>query len=606
MIRPQLARWFEILVARDDATLALEALAATNAAELETRAAVGLPPSLADLHPLLQRYAECSLRYHAYLPPPEHRRARFPEPPATTLTRCLERIAAWESEALPTIDRLQHGATERAELVAWQRALTAMAEFAIDLAYAAASGPVVRAQLFIYPPGDEPNFPSGLLVRRFETDGVVHALAVGTEPDLRSVASQLDALKGRAYSMPGWLQADAAASGADATSRIEALDREAAELTARLGALGARHDLGALLGEAERLHWVIDNVHALESGPLFCWITGWTSELSGDRLAEALEHSGARAILRYASPPAGTVAPLVLANPAWARPFEIFSRALGMPARNEADPTMLLAFVVPAMFGYMFGDVGQGLVLVAAGFALRDRSSFARLLVAGGIGATFFGVLFGSVFGLQGLIHPLWIEPLDDPLTVLLVPLYGGAVLLTIGLLLGAIEASWRGELRGWFCSELWLAIVFVALLVGTARPGAFWVAVAAAAAFCLGRGAAARRAAASLAAIAELVERTLQILINTLSFARVGAFALAHAGLSSAVVALMDASGSIVAKAVVLIFGNLVILVLEGMVVSIQTTRLVLFEFFTRFLVAPGRMFRPLPAPPFVVKENR
>ena len=606
MIRPQLARWFEILVARDDATLALEALAATNAAELETRTAVGLPQALADLQPLLQRYAEHSLRYQAYWPVAEHPRARFPEPPAATLSRCLERIAAWESEALPTIDRLQHGTTERAELVVWERALKAMADFAIDLAHAGASGPAVQTQLFVYPPGDEPNLPSGLLARRFEIDGVVHVLAVGTERDLRSVASQLDTLKGRAYALPVWVQADAMASSAHATSRIEALDGEAAELKAKLDALGARHDLGALLGEAQRLHWVIENVHALESGPLFCWITGWTSELSGDRLAEALERSGARAILRYAPAPAGTVAPLILANPAWARPFEIFSRALGMPARNEADPTMLLAFVVPAMFGYMFGDVGQGLVLAAAGFALRNRTPIARLLVAGGIGATFFGVLFGSVFGLQGVIHPLWVEPLDAPLRVLLVPLYGGAVLLTVGLLLGALEASWRRELRGWFCSELWLAIVYVALLAGIATPAALWGAAAGAAAFCLGRGAAARSATAGLAAIAELAERTLQILINTLSFSRVGAFALAHAGLSSAVVALMEASGSVVAKAVVLIVGNLVILVLEGMVVSIQTTRLVLFEFFTRFLVAPGRMFHPLPAPPFVVKENR
>ena len=605
MIRPQLARWFEILVARDDATLALEALAATNAAELETRPAVGLPPALADLPPLLQRYAEQSLRYHAYWPAGEHRRSRFPEPPAATLTRCLERIAAWESEALPTIDRLQHAATDRGELVVWERALRAMADFAIDLAYAAASGPVVQAQLFVYPPGDEPNFPSGLLVRRFEIDEVVHALGVGTASDLRSVALQLDALKGRAYSLPAWLPSDAAASSACVTSRIEALDREAAELTAKLRTLGARHDLGAMLGEAERLHWVIENVHALETGPLFCWITGWTSELSGDRLAEVLERSGARAILRYAPAPTGTVAPLILANPTWARPFEIFSRALGMPARNEADPTMLLTFVVPAMFGYMFGDVGQGLVLVAAGFALRDRAPFARLFVAGGIGATFFGVVFGSVFGLQGIIHPLWVEPLDDPLRVLLVPLYGGAILLTVGLLLGAVEAYWRGELRGWFCSELWLATVYVALLIGIGKPGAFWVAAAGAAAFCLGRAAAARRATAGFAAIAEVVERTLQILINTLSFSRVGAFALAHAGLSSAIVALMEASDGIVAKAIVLFAGNLVVLVLEGMVVSIQTTRLVLFEFFARFLVAPGRMFRPLPAPPFVVKEK-
>jgi V/A-type H+-transporting ATPase subunit I len=188
---------------------------------------------------------------------------------------------------------------------------------------------------------------------------------------------------------------------------------------------------------------------------------------------------------------------------------------------------------------------------------------------------------------------------------VLLVPLYGGAVLLTIGLVLNALQSYWRGELRGWFCSELWLAIVYMGLLVGVVRAGAFAVAALGAGAFCLGRAASARDPTAGFAAIAELVERTLQILINTLSFSRVGAFALAHAGLSSAIVALMNASPGTLSKATVLIAGNLLVLVLEGMVVSIQTTRLVLFEFFTRFLVAPGRTFHPLPAPPFIVKEH-
>ncbi len=277
-----------------------------------------------------------------------------------------------------------------------------------------------------------------------------------------------------------------------------------------------------------------------------------------------------------------------------------------MPARNEADPTALLAIVVPLMFGYMFGDVGQGLVIAGAGFLLRKRWPMARLFIAGGIAASLFGVLFGSVFSLQGVIAPLWVEPLADPLTVLVVPLYGAAVLLTVGLLLNAIEAYWRHELRGWFCSEVWLAVVYVALLVGVLRPGAFVVAAGAAAAFCFGRAYAARKlTAAPWSRIAELVERTLQILINTLSFARVGAFALAHAGLSSAIVALMDASDSMAVKVAVLVAGNLVVLVLEAMVVSIQTTRLVLFEFFTRFLVAQGRVFRPVPAPPFLAQEH-
>jgi V/A-type H+-transporting ATPase subunit I len=106
------------------------------------------------------------------------------------------------------------------------------------------------------------------------------------------------------------------------------------------------------------------------------------------------------------------------------------------------------------------------------------------------------------------------------------------------------------------------------------------------------------------LGALGELVEKTLQILINTLSFARVGAFALAHAGLASAVIALAAASDNLVVRAVVFALGNVLILVLEGLVVSIQTTRLVLFEFFTRFFQAQGREFRPLAPPPVTVEH--
>jgi V/A-type H+-transporting ATPase subunit I len=54
-----------------------------------------------------------------------------------------------------------------------------------------------------------------------------------------------------------------------------------------------------------------------------------------------------------------------------------------------------------------------------------------------------------------------------------------------------------------------------------------------------------------------------------------------------------------------VLALGNVVILALEGLVVSIQTTRLVLFEFFARFFQAEGREFRPLRPPPIAIQES-
>ena len=276
---------------------------------------------------------------------------------------------------------------------------------------------------------------------------------------------------------------------------------------------------------------------------------------------------------------------------------------MGMPSSNEADPSVLLAVAVPLMFGYMFGDVGQGLVIAAAGFALRKRHPIARLFIAGGLAAAAFGLLFGSVFSVHA-IPALWTAPLDAPLAILAVPLAGGALLLAVGLALNALEAWWRGEFAQWLAGDLGYVVAYAGILAGFLHPWGFAAAAAGALLFCVGHAVHSGRALAALTAIGALVERLMQILINTLSFARVGAFALAHAGLSSAIVALMDAADGIVSKALVLVVGNVVVLALETLVVSIQTTRLVLFEFFTRFLTAEGRIFRPLPAPPSLSQE--
>jgi V/A-type H+-transporting ATPase subunit I len=208
-------------------------------------------------------------------------------------------------------------------------------------------------------------------------------------------------------------------------------------------------------------------------------------------------------------------------------------------------------------------------------------------------------VLFGSVFGLHHLLPALWLHPLDAPLAVLLAPLVGGALLLLLGLVLAALAAGWRGQWRAWLLTDAGLIVIYVGLLATLVEPAAWPLAAAGALHFCVGHALHAGRAAAGLSAVGEAIEKTLQIMINTLSFARVGAFALAHAGLSSAIVSLMDAADSTLAKALVLVVGNVVVIVLEAMVVGIQTTRLVLFEFFTRFMQGQGRVFRPLPAPP-------
>ena len=613
MLRPRPARWFEILAARDDATLLLEALARTGAVELEARASARLPSVLSDVMPLLVQYLDLSARYHAYWPPPEAcRPSAFPEPPVATLQRSLAAIRAWTQDGEPVILALQRCEAEHRELRLWQRVLVALEPRALAPAQLAGAGPWLRVQLFVLPPGIEPELalpasagPLNSLVSSLQIDGAAHLLVAGRPEALQAMAQAVSALKGSAHPVPGWLQADAARNQVYVDGRLAAIERETDAMRAALASLHLRHDLPRALGDANRLQWVLHNVNALEAGPLFCWITGWSSDHRGDRLAQALQGCSGRALLRYTAPPAGTKPPLLLSNPPWARPFEIFSRALGMPSSSEADPTPLLAVVVPLMFGYMFGDVGQGLVLAAVGWWYRKRFPIARLVMVGGVSAALFGLLFGSLFSMDTLIPALWLHPLDAPLAVLLAPLVGGAVLLTVGLGLDALAARWRGEMRLWLLTDAALIVVYLGLLAAFVAPAGLAVAAAAALFFCGGHAAHHGRFTAGVRAIGELVEKTLQILINTLSFARVGAFALAHAGLSSAIVALMDAADSIVAKALVLVVGNAIVIVLEAMVVAIQTTRLVLFEFFTRFMQGTGRAFRPLPVPPFTTQEN-
>jgi V/A-type H+-transporting ATPase subunit I len=332
----------------------------------------------------------------------------------------------------------------------------------------------------------------------------------------------------------------------------------------------------------------------------FAWVTGWTDDISGKRLTAALQQARLDAMMHFPRPPRKLVVPLVLHNPWWARPFEVFARILGTPAATEADPSPLLALLAPLLFGYMFGDVGQGLVLVAAGVALRRRWPLLRLLIPNGLSAMAFGWVFGSVFGQDGWIAPLWVNPVEQPLPVLLVSLAGGVVILLLGLVLNALQAAWRGEQRRWLQTEAAVPVIYVALVTTVFLPASRYVVAGAALWFFIGSlvNASGRIWSSLAAAAGTLIESVLQLLLNTVSFVRVGAFALAHAGLSLTFVIIAGAVDSQLFGALILLLGNLIVIMLEGLVVSIQTTRLILFEFFIRFLRGTGRTFRPLAAP--------
>ena len=286
MLRPRPARWFEILAARDDATLVLEALARTGAVELEARSSIGLPAAFADVLPLLAQYADLAARYRAYWPPAETcRPSAFPETPVAALQRSLTIVRAWASESEPVIQALQRGESERRELHLWQPLLETLGQRALDPGLLAGAGPWLGVRLFLLPPGAESDPVAHLGAGALETlsctleiGGATHLLVAALPETLQALTQAVTALKGSAHAVPAWLGADAARNQAHLSSRLGELDREIAGLGTTLAALNLRHELPCALGDSNRLQWVLQNVRALEAGELLCWITGWSSE----------------------------------------------------------------------------------------------------------------------------------------------------------------------------------------------------------------------------------------------------------------------------------------------------------------------------------------
>lgn len=601
-LRTAPARWFELLTTRDLVPAAVEAAGRTGHVELEATDSRHPALDLPDLSGRLERFNRLVERYGDHWP---EARIRSERPAAldATLDTALATLEGWVAAADPLIRELEAHEGERANLRSLHDFLTALDDEAAPDFGLLGEGPglaVGGALYLLAPDAPEPALPANTLRRTLVTDLGRYLLVIGGETELAQVRESLEAFQGRPVPLPAWLAGPPAEARAAVAERLANLAKGIERQRQALEATLCEHDVATALGDVRRMDWLFDHLRDLPVSEHLAWVTGWTDDWHGRRTRGALERAGIPALLHFPEPPADAESPVVLRNPAWVRPFELFARLLGTPGRAEADPSTIVMVVAPLLFGYMFADLGQGLVLLLAGLLLRRRAPAANLLAAGGAASMAFGWVFGSVFSLEHIVPPLWTHALANPLPVLGYPIIAGAGLIVLGQLLGAMESAWTGRLREWAATDLGLVVAYLALLTALLLPETAWLAVAGALWYVGGHAGIARagRGRAAGVAIAELVEQGMRLAVNTLSFARVGAFALAHAGLSQAVLSLAEAAPGAVGWWAVLVAGNLLIITLEGLVVSIQTTRLILFEFFIRFLRGEGRPFRPVTPP--------
>jgi V/A-type H+/Na+-transporting ATPase subunit I len=308
-------------------------------------------------------------------------------------------------------------------------------------------------------------------------------------------------------------------------------------------------------------------------------------------------------------------------------PFQSLVTTYARPRYGELDPTWLIVITFPLLYGAMFGDLGQGLVLALLGWliasrkvkALRSMAGLGGLIMACGLVAAVFGVLYGSVFGFEEGVHPLWMRPTDNIITILVIAIGAGLVILSIGFLLGIYNA-WR--MKEWgkmlfdhngvaglvlYWSILGLAgsvtgilpipsIVFVVLLVLSG------IAIMFAEVFknlLEGHRPLIEGGIGTylIQAFFELFEALITYLSNSLSYVRVGAFAVAHGGLSSAILILatLVSADKGIGYWIVVLIGNIFIIGFEGLIVGIQTMRLSYYEFFSKFFTGGGARFEPL-----------
>jgi len=343
--------------------------------------------------------------------------------------------------------------------------------------------------------------------------------------------------------------------------------------------------------------------------------------------------------------------PVAMKHNAFVKGFEGVVFSYGAPLYGTIDPTAIVAFFFTLMFGIMFGDAGQGFVLLLLGvFAAKSKSMSKRFsrfsvpLISVGIASMIMGLLAGSVFTNERLLvvptravtEAITGQPMDRILHIL--PMAGeggsitklfyffgftvsiGIIINSLGLIINIFNRCVLKKYKDAFFSKtglagllvFWYALFMAVRILLGGKPEIYDFAGICIPIFFIFFGDLIWRVlckkkpvmengilAFAMEGFVEVLDTVSTYFSNTVSFLRVGAFALAHAVFSFIVfhftdeLAMSGAAGTFSAV-LVMIIGNVIIIILEGLIVAIQVVRLQYYEFFNKFFIETGVEFSP------------
>ena len=326
--------------------------------------------------------------------------------------------------------------------------------------------------------------------------------------------------------------------------------------------------------------------------------------------------------------------PVMLKNCFLAKPFEYFTEMYGVPKYNEMDPTLFVALTYIIIFGIMFADLGQGFCLMITGLLMwkLKKMPIGKILFPCGISAMVFGTAFGSVFGFEELLGPVFTsfglppKPIEvmapqNTNTIIFAAIGLGVFLLIVAMFLNVYSSLRQHNYgRALFSTSGVAGIVFYCSLVFGLVFEIFFGVHVMTVPYILGlvvlpflliffaeplsdlvNGEKDWQPESWGGYIVENLFESIEVLLgyvtNTMSFLRVGAFVLVHAGMMMVVFVLAEtagASGSFFYWLIVVI-GNVLVMALEALLVAIQVLRLEYYEMFSRFYSGEGRPFEPV-----------
>ena len=324
--------------------------------------------------------------------------------------------------------------------------------------------------------------------------------------------------------------------------------------------------------------------------------------------------------------------PVKLKNCFLAKPFEFYTDMYGVPKYNEIDPSLFIAITYIVIFGIMFADLGQGICLSIVGLLMwkLKKMKIGRILLPCGISAAIFGTIFGSVFGFEHLLDPMYhalfgleekpieVMAAENTNTIILSAIAIGVVLLIIAMMLN-VYTSFRQKNygRALFSTSGIAGIVFYGSIIFGIAGQMFLGWSVLTLPYILGlivlpfiliffaeplsdlvNGEKDWQPESWGGYIVENLFESIEVILsyvtNTMSFLRVGAFVLVHAGMMMVVFVLAETVGGVGYWAIV-VLGNGLVMVLEALLVAIQVLRLAYYEMFSRFYSGEGRPFEPI-----------